>query len=319
MAKLAKELDQEVAWWRQLTFAESTKACYKTHRKKYLAFCKDLGLCPAPASTSTICRYVAYLGRSYAFTTIQQYINIIRIIHLDLGLDNPLHNNWILHSLLKGLKRGKGAEQSAKLPINPEDLKRIHGALNLTVAEDCVFWAAILTCFFGLLRVSNVSSCKGPSLRDISVTGKGIIMTIRKSKTIQFKERTHIIPLPYIANHPLCPTSAILAMLGKVGHTSSTSDVPLFQYYTAKGLQTLSADSIRRRLHRLLVQLGYPASSYGTHSLRRGGATWLLLAGVPLPLIKLLGDWKSDCVTKYLKPSVSSQFDMLQTAIVSHI
>lgn len=278
-----------------------------------------MGLCPIPATATTICRYIAYLGRTCAFSTVQQYLNIIRIMHLDMGLENPLHDNWSIKSLLKGLKRGKSAESRAKLPIHPEDLIRIHGLLNLKSAEDCSFWAAILTCFFGLLRVSNVSCGTGkcPLRRDISITSEGIIINVTATKTIQYSERALQVPLPYINSHVLCPTSAILVMLSKGGPVASHK--PLFAYYSGGLLKYPTAQKIRLRLHALLSQLGYPGSRYGTHSLRRGGATWLLLSGVPLPIIKILGDWKSDCVMRYIKPRASSHLDILNKVCANRL
>ena len=39
---------------------------------------------------------------------------------------------------------------------------------------------------------------------------------------------------------------------------------------------------------------------YGSHSLRRGGASFCFMCGVPSEIIKILGNWKSDSYLKYL-------------------
>lgn len=318
MARLIQDLDAEVAGWRQLTFAESTKSAYRSHQKTYLHFCQMIGTQPVPATTQTICRYAAYLGRTRSFNTVQQYLNIIRILHIETGLDNPLANNWTLTSLMKGIKRGKGACPSYKLPINPADLMCIHSSINLDKAEDCLFWAMTLTCFFGLLRVNNVLSNRGsaPAIlqKDCRITQKGIILTVKGTKTIQCRERVLEVPLPYIANSPLCPTSAILNLLGR---TTSDEDKPLFVLDSNRGPRGLTAAQMRRKLTCALTRLGYQAADYGTHSLRRGGATWLILSGVPLPIVKALGDWKSDCVQNYIKPNLDNRFSIFQQAITS--
>jgi hypothetical protein len=41
----------------------------------------------------------------------------------------------------------------------------------------------------------------------------------------------------------------------------------------------------------------------------------MLNAGIPLHLIKILGDWKSDCVLQYLRPSPSDRLTMLNQII----
>ena len=36
--------------------------------------------------------------------SIKQYINVVRILHLEAGLINPFHNCWQVTMLLKGLR-----------------------------------------------------------------------------------------------------------------------------------------------------------------------------------------------------------------------
>ena len=47
----------------------------------------------------------------------------------------------------------------------------------------------------------------------------------------------------------------------------------------------------------------HPAD-FSSHSLRRGGATFLRLCESTEDEVKERGDWKSDCVKMYLKASV---------------
>ena len=47
--------------------------------------------------------------------------------------------------------------------------------------------------------------------------------------------------------------------------------------------------------------------NFSTHSLLRGGTTAMRSAGVPLSHIKERGQWVSDCVFKYIKPTVSEK------------
>ena len=46
---------------------------------------------------------------------------------------------------------------------------------------------------------------------------------------------------------------------------------------------------------------------YGSHSLRRGGASWALKCGFSGDLIRLIGDWKSDAYMAYLDLPVESR------------
>ena len=56
--------------------------------------------------------------------------------------------------------------------------------------------------------------------------------------------------------------------------------------------------------------VGLPPGEFSSHSLRRGGATFLRLCGASLEEIKERGDWKSDCVRQYLKASIVERLTM---------
>ena len=51
---------------------------------KYLEYCSKISQ-PVRINNINLCRYIAYLGRSYRFCTVQQYLNIVIILHLELG------------------------------------------------------------------------------------------------------------------------------------------------------------------------------------------------------------------------------------------
>ena len=60
-----------------------------------------------------------------------------------------------------------------------------------------------------------------------------------------------------------------------------------------------------RKLRSILVSLGLPDKDYVGHSFRRGGASYAFQAGIPIELIKILGEWKSDAVLLYLTVPLS--------------
>jgi len=293
-------------------FAETTKSTYSSQFKSFINFCRDQGLQPVPANNTTLTRYVAFLARTKVYSTIMQYLNIIRIIHLECGIPNPLRDNWYLKSVTQGIKRGKGNTSNQKTPILPQHLLYIYKLLNVQHLKDLQIWATILCAFFGLLRIGNITCSKQPNCihrSDVTVTPKGLILKVTYSKTIQYRERCHYVVLPYIKGHPLCPTSPLLRFMSLT--TSCSDDVPLFSIpnVTGKPCSPLTTSLFRRRLSGLTSKCpGLSGSS--THSLRRGGATWLLTSGVPVATIKILGDWKSDAIFKYLLPDTNSKFQL---------
>ena len=105
---LEEELQSEVYHFRSHTFANSTKHLYRTYRDSFLRFCFFMGFNPVPADSNTICLYAAFLTRSLKFSSVNNYLGVIALLHKEFGLPNPLTDNWVLKSLLTGIKRVKG-------------------------------------------------------------------------------------------------------------------------------------------------------------------------------------------------------------------
>ena len=299
------------------TFAEATKRTYTCSIRAYILFCQTFQLRAFPASSSTLCRYVTFLARDKAYTTIQQYLSTIRLVHLELGFPHPFRDNHPVSSLLKAVKRVKGATPSYKRPLSHKQLIACRNHLDLTCVADAQLWTIILTCFFGLLRISNVTVPSADSwdehkiLRrmDIEFRPTGGTLRIRWSKTIQFKDKVLIVALPVLKDNPLCPITAMIQFFTLAG--KMPQDSPAFAFYSAEGVTLAPTPAyIRSRLQTLLKNIGLPTTQFNTHSLRRSGACYLLSNGTPLEVIKVLGDWKSDSVFDYLKPSVDQKLAM---------
>lgn len=286
------ELDEEVAMFRGQTFALNTKKTYATHLKTYMTFCNQLKIPPVPVDEATVARYAAFLARTRKPATVRQYLNIVRLLHLECGLPNPMDNSWIVKSTVKGIERVKGCAVNRKQPISPAVLLRIKEQLRMTVANDQVFWAACLVLFFGLLRKSNVLCESARADPDKQLTrGSFIVDTdssaltaqLHWSKTIQYKERSQTIRFPCLAPHPLCPVTAVIASFRATA--PSDPKAPAFP---------MTAAQFNARLKRLAGQ------EYSSHSFRRGGATHALSCGIPGEVIKILGDWRSSAYMSYL-------------------
>ena len=171
-------------------------------------------------------------------------------MHLECGLPNPLADNWHIKSVVKGIKRGKGTAVQSKPPILPKHLLHIYYMLDLTQLHDLQFWTATLTAFFGLLRIGNITDTRQNSSilrRDVSVTARGLILSVHKSKTIHFKQRVHTVTLPYIPGSVLCPVKPLLQFLART--SQCPDDAPLFSTYNpVKKCVPLTETVFRKRL-----------------------------------------------------------------------
>ena len=313
----------EVATLRCHSLSESTQANYRSHLKTYLTFCQYYRLPPFPATTTTICRYIAYLNRSRCYGTIQQYLSVLRLMHLNFGLKHPLTNNYPVTALLQAVKRTKGNAPNYKLTISIPQLREIRARLNTDVQEDAQLWAVITSRFFGLLRLGNVTVVKTSEWDenkivrrcDVSFSSKGGTLAIRHSKTNQYSERIFSCVLPRLnSDSSLCPALALINHLARSGTLPASA--PLFAIKAPNGPMTaLTSSSARRRINKLFKDIGLNCADYGSHSLRRSGASHLFACGMSLQSIMILGDWKSDCVLKYIKPVPNDKLDLLSSVL----
>ena len=120
---------QEARSFTACTFAESTKSSYRTHLRAYLRFCLYFNLDPVPATQMTLILYTAYLGRSLKPASVSNYLNIVRILHLEAGLQNPMENNFALTNLKRGMARQLGTPPKQMLPFTVEMLVKIKSTL----------------------------------------------------------------------------------------------------------------------------------------------------------------------------------------------
>jgi len=63
---------------------------------------------------------------------------------------------------------------------------------------------------------------------------------------------------------------------------------------------------VREEVRRVMWAAGQPPERFGAHSLRIGGATAALAAGVPPQLIRLMGRWSSDVYEVYCRLSAQA-------------
>lgn len=272
-----------------------------------MQFCNDMNIPPVPIDDRTVCLYAVYLARRLKPSSIRQYLNIVRLIHLECGYANPCKDNWMLKATLMGIDRLLGKESNSKLPVNPVILYKIKAVLNFNNSADVVFWAACLVMFYGLFRKNNlfpdsVEKFNGEKQfmrKDFVISHTWIEISVRWSKTIQYKQRSYIVKLPLMYSHPLCPVSALVQAF-QVSQPAE-QDFPAFPDMSRiNSKMPLTGSKFNLKLKQCLQKAGLPYANLSSHSFRRGGAVWALGCGVPGEIVKYMGDWKSTAYLKYL-------------------
>ena len=190
-----------------------------------------MGFPAVPATSYRICLYAAFLACTHKASSISQYISTIGLLHKEYGLPNPLTDNYFVSSLLRGIKRVKGNSCAEKLPITIHMLFCIWCTLNLCCSFHDSDWAACFTAFFGMFRKSNLlpysassfDSNKQLTKADFTFKSWGVLVYMKWSKTIQFRDRAVLIPFSFIPDSPLCPVQAIQHAFSFLPHAKDSS------------------------------------------------------------------------------------------------
>ena len=258
-----------------------------------------------PATTLTLTWYAQFLSRKLkAHSSLESYLSAAKKLHVILGFSTRGFRGIGLKLTLLGLKRSNRHITRRAVPVTPTILKLIHQYLNMNKSDDLVFWCACLVAFFLLFRKSNLlpDTKNGFNPRKqlthgdcVHINGQ-MVVGIRWAKNVQFKRELLTFPLPRLQGSVLCPVSAILKLKAQVKHKAGDH---LFKLSTGKSLTYRAFQQKFRDTLKLAGVNNY--RSFSSYSFRRGGTTFCFLSGVPTEIIRLLGNWRSDCFLAYIE------------------
>ena len=215
--------------------------------------------------------------------------------------------------VLAGIKRQLGDYVKQKMPLTPNQMLQIYATLDMNDLNVSAMWCALVLSFRSLLRKSNIlpdqHDMPGHVLRrrDIVFTEDGAVLHVRSSKTIQYHERTLLIPLTHLGSSAFCAVSLLKDHFSKF---PGPSNGPLFYKRCGHSNVPLLYGDVLKFLKAFVCRIGMDPSDVGLHSLRRSGAAYLHSIGVPLIDIQCVGDWKSLAVLSYLITPLDRKMDI---------
>ena len=275
-------------------WSENTHKARASQWRRYFGFCDEFNLVALPADVETVGLYITFLARKVCYVTIINYISGLWALHDYWGIPHVDPQIFLIRATLKGAKRLLGCETVQVDPLSPIDLQAIFRLLNVQEFRDLQFWCAVCLMYRCLLRVGHIVASPHTMLvKDIRWTTGGMDVIIRSSKTIQFRQRTVTVPVLSAGDSVLCPCGFMRKYISWAG---LNVDSPLFPY---------SYQEFAARLKRLCITAGL-RGVYGTHSLRRGAATFLS-SFLPLHDVKTYGDWRSWSVLLYISDNYSTR------------
>lgn len=299
MGKVDEQLDLILrsAW------AESTLRTRDSQWKRYINFCFSNNLVPVPAEVSTVARFLVNLAKTCVFSTCNNYLSSIITLHKFLGFERSFRDYFVISMVMQGLGRHLGKTVSQKVGMSPQDFVKIHARLDFSDVNVITMWGALMLAFRSLLRKSNIVQTVSGNMdmvlsrADVEFTSDGIILHVRKTKTIQRKEYVLQIPVYYVKTVSLCAASMLTTHMVRTEHIK---DGPLF-YLVKKGVwKPLLYSDLLKFLKHCVSLIGLRPEEVGLHSMRRSGAAFLHSIGVSLVDIMNAGDWRSLAALAYL-------------------
>ena len=303
------DLKTELRNSRRQAFADGTNKNLSIQWETFLLFCFYFNLIYLPVNTETLSLYAQFLSRSFkSVQSIKNYLSGVKTMHYLLGYSTSQINEFLVNLSLRGIERIKLHLVKQAKAITPEILILMHKYFDFSDAADTVLWCLFLFAFFLFARKSNLvpdslhsQNRKCLLRKDVEVFDNFLVVHIHWSKTIQFGQRKISLPLVRIHGSVLCPVTAFENMCKMVPALSLD---PLFSLPEKK---CITYYLYQTRLRYFIQRIGLNPEDFSTHSFRRGGTSYAFHSKVPTELIKMHGDWKSDCYQQYLSFSLEDK------------
>ena len=282
-------------------YAPASQETRDIQMKKYDEFCNEFEgvIKPYPCDSAQVCLYITHMTKTLKYRSIRNYVSALNNDLQLRGHPQVVYEDYNIRRCFAGARRTLGDKVKQAEALLPKNIVLLLSKLSESRGH-VSFRAALLTCFRGLLRKAHVT-VSSASLRrqDITFHSWGMMIHVDRSKTIQFAERTVDIPVANSSNRSMC------AVYWTRRHFTELPAGPGDQAFRVPAGGGGSAPLEYRDYHNTLKlaceRSKLDPEQYSSHSLRRGGATFLLMIGVSIAEVKVRGDWKSDAVFEYLK------------------
>ena len=299
-------------------YAEATQATKTAQLEKYHKFCQEFRefVQPIPCNSKQVALYISYLTRSLKYSSIKCYVSALSIYLTSISQPAINYNDYKVYSAMRGARRALGDCPKQAAPILPHHLLAIGEQLKDSPGHNA-FKAALLLAFRAMLRKQQVTVSDANLKReDVTIFEWGMLVRIKKSKTIQFRQRELLIPVSRVDDKRLCAVEWIEL---HIKSAPAPPGAPLVLLPGPGGWEGMSYKDYQGTLKLMCARAGLNPEDFSSHSLRRGGCTYLGMLGIPVADIKARGDWTSDCILQYLKTpiDVRIQQDMMVASMIN--
>jgi integrase len=252
--------------------AESTRRAYRADFDDFTRWCTTHACVALPADPGTVALYISDLAADHKPATITRRLAAISQAQQAGGYATPTTTSAV-RAVMAGIRRAKGTAPAAKAPTLTDDIRAMIAATGngLLGSRDR---ALLLVGFAGAFRRSELV---GLDRSDVEITRKGLVVTLRRSKTDQ-EGAGRKIAIPYGSNPETCPVRALEAWL----RASGIDEGAIFRAVNRhRKMQPgrLSGYAVALIVQRYAEAARLDPEKYAGHSLRAGLATAAAIAG----------------------------------------
>lgn len=313
--KRVEELDQQCYVTMTKSYQPSTLKNIRSQALIYSKFCDFYGFTMFPAGAWQLVRYARYVANTVSsYETVMNYLAGVRKLHELGGYPVPGPNEPNMRHLMRALKQELAHPIKQAVPVTPELLRSMYNCVDLGRIRDIVIYTTLLVGFYLFLRKSNLvpegkksfDAQKQLTRGDIQVGENMVLVVIKWSKVIQYKEKELLLPLLPAKDIRICPVFWIKLMLRKV---KTDNNDPLFAIPDSGGVNPLTYSELSDTYKRWVSAVTTLTDNHTLHGLRRGGACHALEVGLVGEDLKILGDWATDAYMRYLDLTLQRRVD----------
>lgn len=286
--------------------ATSTTDKRRASWRHWLAFIKESGgaIEPLKPSELEVCLWLVYLSKKeLAYSTIKVYLYALSS-EIKMRGGNPIvkyRGSWFIQNTLKALEKRVGSGETIfRRPLTVPIMESVVGSLKLSEHNDLLFGTMIAVGVYGMFRINELCFCRKGTVtkfisnKDVVFNSDHAIITIFMTKTDKVVKKI-IGSIPKAKFDPF----ELLKAYKSIKTSSWRKDEGFFVTKEGKDVsRAMLVGFMQKKLASVHPHIN-PREWNGI-SLRKGGATSAMQAGVPGEIIQQMGHWKSAVYQRYI-------------------
>jgi hypothetical protein len=290
-----------------------TTEVYSRHFLRFARYCEERGLCPLPASTTTVLKWLGgdvCRGQRVQAKSLQPYLSAINTLHADCEFEEPAVGRRI-RRFKQGLghlmARGRGAARTYAPATVVERAREAAMAMSekqLRTPSGRKLLQALVATVFTFVFFARGGS--GAALRagDVRPSDAGLQVTLGKEKTRYSEAVSRVVTLDWERIPGL--RELLLRWEAVRGEVKASAS-----YYALPGQSSFPSTQVDAWVKLTLDHVGATpprGETWSGHSLRKGAASAANAIGVSLAKICHVGGWsvKASTVHDYIDPTCPS-------------